>query len=113
VAAPGLGGLAGLIAPAVTGLSDTMKDLSQDPHLPELRGMGGGLLGFGALQGAAASAPTFPAKIGLLFAAALPIMAYWAFLGLNFLVDLFYAVLSVPGKLDKLRRDEGNEEESQ
>ena len=69
-----------------------------------------GLPGLGALQGAAASAPSFPAKIGLLFAAAVPVMAYWTFLVLNFVVDLFNSVLSVPGKLDRLRPDEGNDE---
>jgi hypothetical protein len=110
-AAPGLGGLAGLIAPATAGLEETLKGLSQD--LPELRGKKWGLSGFGALQGAAASAPSFPAKIGLLFAAAFPLLAYWTFLVLNFVVDLFYSILSIPGKLDRLRRDEGNDQESQ
>jgi hypothetical protein len=109
-AAPGLGGLEGLIAPAMGGFQNALKDLSQD--VPELKAMKGAP-SLGGLQGAGASAASVPAKIGLFFAAAVPLLAYWTFLAIQFVVDLFDAVLSIPGKLDRLRpHDDSDEGES-
>ena len=111
-AAPGLGGLEGLISPLMSGMGDTLKGLSQD--VPELRGIQG-LPGRGGLQGTAASAPSFSAKLvvlsataKLLIIGAWPLLAYCGYIVVNFLVNLFYSIVSIPGKLDRLRHDEGN-----
>lgn len=98
----------GLGVPAAAGLDDLMKDLSKELHL-DTEGAGG-LGGTAAIRTAVAAVT---AKLEVFLFAALPIYVYFVFLLLHFLVDVFYAVLSVPGKLDRLRRDEGNEEESQ
>ncbi len=102
-AKPGLGLGLGLAAPA--GLDDLMKDLSKDLHL-DLQGAAG-LGGLAAIPTALAGAF---AKAALFFAASLPILAYFAFLLLHFMIDVFYAVLSVPVKLDRLRREQPNDE---
>jgi hypothetical protein len=52
----------------------------------------------------------FAPKIRLFLAAALPILGYFAFLGLHLLIDVLYAILSVPVKLDRLRTDRTNDE---
>jgi hypothetical protein len=70
--------------------------------LPSLRtGSPGALAGIAVL---------FAPKIRLFFTAALPILAYFAFLGLHLLIDVLYAILSVPVKLDRLRTDRTNDE---
>ncbi|MGQ9576817.1 MAG: DUF4339 domain-containing protein [Thermoguttaceae bacterium] len=102
------GGLLGLVLPAATGMADLMKDLSSE--VPELRGAAGGLPELGGLSAVAASAPAIPAKIGLLAAAALPILAYYAFLVVNFLIDLCSSLLSLPARLDRLRPEKPDEE---
>jgi hypothetical protein len=72
-----------------------------------------GAADFGGLAGIQSALAAATAKVKIFLFAALPIYAYFVFLLLHFVVDISYAVLSVPGKLDKLRRDNTHDEESQ
>ncbi len=104
----------GLDMSALTGYANLAKELAApygtDPSAsPGL----GSLLGMptrspGALAGAAL---IFAPKIPLFLAAAVPILAYFCFLGLHLLIDVLYAILSIPVKLDRLRHAEPNDEQ--
>jgi hypothetical protein len=99
--APGLGPG----RPTAAGLDDLMKDLSKELHL-DVQGAAG-LSSLAAVPTVLAGAF---AKVALFVAAALPIYVYFGFLFLHFLIDVNYAILSIPIKLDRLRHEEANDE---
>ena len=110
-AQPGLG--FGLDTSALAGYANLMKELTAPygvdvPATPT----GGSLpaLRTGSPGALAEIALIFAPKIRLFLAAALPILGYFAFLGLHLLIDVLYAILSVPVKLDRLRTDRTNDE---
>ena len=49
------------------------------------------------------------ARRALIHAAALPVLAYLSFLLVNLVLNLWQSLLSLPGKLDRLARDDDDE----
>ncbi len=85
-----------------------MKGLSDALQMGSPGGSGAsGLEGLAAMPTALAGAT---AKAVLFIGAAFPVYVYFAFLFLHFLIDVNYAVLSIPIKLDRLRRSNESDE---